>query len=103
MSIMYSHFRRIARHWFSKVWVPHNRTISAARDISLKSIEDEYLALPSQERFGLTRDEISEIDAIPASPLHSYTCVFRWYMILVYIYIQAQQNGHQHQSKCETH
>ena len=63
---------------------PINRTISAARDIFASVDKDEFLALPSQERFGLTHEPLSEIETIPASPLHSYTCVFRWYMTLVY-------------------
>ena len=63
---------------------PINRTISAAKEIFATVDKDEYLALPSHERFGLTHEPLSEIDVISASPLHSYTCVFRWYMTLVY-------------------
>ena len=63
---------------------PINRTISAARDIFASVDKSEYLALPSKERFGLTHEPLSEIETIPASPLHSYTCVFRWFMTLVY-------------------
>ena len=63
---------------------PINRTISAARDIFASVDESEYLSLPSQQRFGLTHEPLSEIETIPASLLHSYTCVFRWFMTLVY-------------------
>ena len=63
---------------------PINRTISAARDIFASVDKTEYLSLPSQERFGLTHEPFSEIETIPGSPLHSYTCVFRWFMTLVY-------------------
>ena len=63
---------------------PINRTISAARDIFASVYKTEYLSLPSQERFGLTHEPLSEIDTIPASPLQTYTCVFRWFMTLVY-------------------
>ena len=63
---------------------PINRTVSAAREIFFSVNKDEFLSLPSQERFGLTHEPLSDIDIIPASPLHSYTCVFRWFMTLVY-------------------
>ena len=36
------------------------------------------------ERFGLTDKPISTIDINSASPLHSYTCIFRWFNLLVY-------------------
>ena len=35
---------------------PINRTISAARDIFASVDKNEYLSLPSQERFGLTHE-----------------------------------------------
>ena len=63
---------------------PINRTISAARDIFASVDKTEYLSLAFQERFGLTHEPLSEIETIPASPLHSCTCVFRWFMTLVY-------------------
>ena len=63
---------------------PINRTITAAKEIFSYIDEEEYLSLPSKERFGLTHQPVSDIDVISASPLHSYTCVFRWYMLLVY-------------------
>ena len=63
---------------------PMNRTISAAKEIFSQVDRDEFLSLPSQKRFGLINELVSDIDVISASPLHSYTCVFRWFMILVY-------------------
>ena len=63
---------------------PINRTISAAKEIFLSVEKDEFLSLPSHERFGLTHEPISDIDVIFASPLHSYTCIFRWFMTLIY-------------------
>ena len=56
---------------------PINRTISSAKEIFTTVDTDEFFFLPSQQRFGLTHKPISEIDIIPASPLHTYTCVFR--------------------------
>ena len=63
---------------------PMNRKISSAREICSSVEKEDYLLLPSQQRFGLTHEPISEIDIIPASPLHTYTCVFRWCMLLIY-------------------
>ena len=63
---------------------PINRTITAAKEIFSYVDEEEYLSLPSKERFGLTHQPVSDINVISASPLYSYTCVFRWYMLLVY-------------------
>ena len=46
--------------------------------------EEEFLKLPSEKRYGLTHLPMSNIDILSASPLHSYLCVFRWFMLLVY-------------------
>ena len=64
---------------------PINRTITDARQL-FSDIEDteSFFALPSSERFGLTDIPISTIDINSASPLHSYTCIFRWFNLLVY-------------------
>ena len=64
---------------------PINRTITDARQL-FSDIEDtdSFFALPSAERFGLTDKPISTIDINSASPLHSYTCIFRWFNLLVY-------------------
>ena len=40
--------------------------------------------LPSTERFGLTDLPISTIYINSASPQQSYTCIFRWFNLLVY-------------------
>ena len=63
---------------------PINRTITAAKEIFSDVDEEEYLSLPSKERFGLTHQPVSDINVNSASPLHSYACFFRWYMLLVY-------------------
>ena len=63
---------------------PINRNISSALDIFSVVDPEEFFSLPSKERFGLTHQPLSDKDIISASPLHTYTCVFRWFMILVY-------------------
>ena len=40
--------------------------------------------MDSDSRFGLTHPQGSDINILPASPLHSYLCVFRWFMLLLY-------------------
>ena len=64
---------------------PINRTISDAIQLfgELEDIES-FFALPSNERFNLTHLPISTVNIIAASPLHSYTCIFRWFNLLVY-------------------
>ena len=71
---------------------PINRTISAARSIFDSVDTEDFLSLPSKQRFGLTHEPLSNIDIMPASPLHTYTCVFRWFMLVVY---------HLHSGTCE--
>ena len=63
---------------------PINRSISAARELFETVNKVEFLALPSNDRFGITHEPISDIDIICSSPLHAYTCIFRWFMTLVY-------------------
>ena len=46
--------------------------------------EEEFLKLPSKMRFGLTHPPVSDIDVVSVSPFHSYLCVFRWFMLLIY-------------------
>ena len=62
-----------------------NRSISDAKLIFYSVDREDFLSLPSNERFGLTHDQISNIDIISASPLHSYTCIFRWFMLVIYL------------------
>lgn len=62
---------------------PINRSISSAKDIFSIVDEEEYLAFPSPQRHGLTHQPLSSIDIIPASSLHTYLCVFHWYMLLI--------------------
>ncbi|KAI6659736.1 hypothetical protein LOD99_10705 [Oopsacas minuta] len=45
---------------------------------------ESFFALSTNERFKLTHQPISEINMHPASQLHSYTGVFRWFNLLVY-------------------
>ena len=60
---------------------PINRTISAARDIFASVDKTEYLSLPSQERFGLTHEPLSEIQYLLLLSIHTHV-----YFV----------NGHQH-------
>ena len=63
---------------------PINRSISSAKDNFSIVDEEEYLALPSPQRHGLIHQPLSSIEIITASPLHTYRCVFHWYMLLIY-------------------
>ena len=45
---------------------------------------ESFFSLPSNQRFNLTHQPISTTDINSASPLHSYTCVFRWFNLLIY-------------------
>ena len=63
---------------------PINRSISAAKEIFDSVNKEEFLSLASNDRFGLTHEPVSDIDILCASPLHAYTCIFRWFMTLVY-------------------
>ena len=57
---------------------PINRTITDAAQIFLEIDDtDSFFALPSNDRFNLTHKPISTINITTASPLHSYTCIFR--------------------------
>ncbi|KAI6656048.1 hypothetical protein LOD99_1782 [Oopsacas minuta] len=64
---------------------PINRNISDAIQLfgELEDI-DAFFSLPTIQRFNLTHQLLSTIDILPASPLHSYTCIFRWFNLLVY-------------------
>ena len=63
---------------------PINRTITDSRQFSDIKDTDSFFALPFTERFGLTDIPISTIDINSASPLHSYTRIFRWFNLLVW-------------------
>ena len=63
---------------------PINRNISDAIDLFNFVDKEEFLALPSIERLGITHEPVSDKNIMSASPLHSYTCIFRWFMLLVY-------------------
>ena len=63
---------------------PINRSITSAKELFQSVNEVEFLSLSSNDRLGLTHQPISDIDIICSSPLHSYLCIFRWFMILVY-------------------
>ena len=64
--------------------IPINSIISDAVDMfgEMEDIESFFL-LASNQRFNLTHQPISPIDINSASPLHSYTCVFRWFNFLI--------------------
>ena len=64
---------------------PINRTITDAIQLfgELEDIKG-FLSLPSNDRYNLTHQPISKVNIIAASPLHSYTCIFRWFNLLVY-------------------
>ena len=64
---------------------PINRTIIDAIQLfgELEDIE-EFFALPSKERYNSTHQPISKVDIIAASPLHSHTCILKWFNLLVY-------------------
>ena len=60
---------------------PINRTITAAHEIFSSVDKEQFLALPSTQRFGLTHEPLSNIDVISASPLHS--CIFSGFCALL--------------------
>ncbi|KAI6651099.1 hypothetical protein LOD99_5449 [Oopsacas minuta] len=64
---------------------PINRNISDAIQLfgELEDI-DAFFSLPTNQRFNLTHQPLSTMGILPASPLHSYTCIFRWFNLLVY-------------------
>ena len=63
---------------------PINRHIHDAIDIFNDVNVEEFLKMDSNSRFGLTHPPISDKDILAISPLHSYLCVFRWLMLLIY-------------------
>ena len=64
---------------------PINRFIDAAKELfNDVSSHEQFLKLDSRSRYGLTHPPISDKDILPASPLHSYLCVFRWLMLVIY-------------------
>ena len=63
---------------------PINRHIADAKELFNYVDRDEYLSLPHADRLGMTHEPLSDINILSASPLHSYTCVFHWFMFLVY-------------------
>ena len=71
-----------------KQGIPINRSIDSAIEIFAEVDEDDFLSLPSNERFGLTHKPLSEENILSASPLHGNLRVFGWFMQLVY-HIQA--------------
>ena len=62
---------------------PINRKIQDARALFEEVDEDDFLSLPTNERFNLTHKPISEKDIISASPLHAYLRTFGWFLLLV--------------------
>ncbi|KAI6658404.1 hypothetical protein LOD99_15206 [Oopsacas minuta] len=62
---------------------PINRTIRDALDVFDEVDEEEFLSLPTNQRFNLTHKPISEKDIISASPLHAYLRTFSWFLLLI--------------------
>ena len=64
---------------------PINRHVSDAIEL-FGEVEDvgHFLSLPTIQRFNFTHEPISTIDINSASPLHAYTCIFRWFNLLIY-------------------
>ena len=65
---------------------PINRHISDAIELfgEFEGSTGSFFNLPSKERCNITHEPLSTINIIPASPLHSYTCIFRLFMLLGY-------------------
>ena len=64
---------------------PINRFIDDAKNLfNDMSNHEEFLKLDSKSRYGLTHPPLSEKDILAVSPLHSYLCVFRWLMLVIY-------------------
>ena len=63
---------------------PINRSIESFKEIFNEADENEFLTRAPAERFNVTHTLTSEINIIPASPLHGYLRVFSWLMNLVY-------------------
>ena len=59
---------------------PINRDISDSIEL-FEELEDKetFFKEPSHDRINLSHEPISTINITPASPLHSYTCIFRWF------------------------
>ncbi|KAI6659668.1 hypothetical protein LOD99_14591 [Oopsacas minuta] len=75
---------------------PINRSITSAKELFQSVNEVEFLSLSSNDRLGLTHQPISDIDVICSSPLHSYLCIFRWFMTLVYHLQSGEGSDHHH-------
>ena len=65
---------------------PINRHISYAIQLfeEFEGSNESFYKLPSNQRFNLTHEPIYNINIVPASPLHAYTCIFRWFNVLIY-------------------
>ena len=61
-----------------------NRHIHDAIEIFNDVNVEDFLKMDSNSRFGFTHPPISGKDILAISPLHSYLCVFRWLMLLIY-------------------
>ena len=70
---------------------PINRSIESAFQIFEDVDEDEFLSLPSKDRFGITHKPLSDENILSASPLHGYLRVFGWLMQLVYHLLSGEE------------
>ena len=69
-----------------KCGFPMDCTISDIKQtiIQLTSGGRELMTYKSNERFGITHEPASDIDVVPAAPLHSYLRILDWILNLMY-------------------
>ena len=89
-----SNFKELKDLEMVRDWFPINRQISDSIGLLNFVDREEYLSLPSSDRLGITHEPVWNKNILPASPLQSYTCVFRWYMLLIYHLQSGKISGH---------
>ena len=67
-----------------RVGFPKNSHISDAKDLFSFAEKKEFLLRLHEDRLGITHEPVSDLNILSASPLLSYTCLFYWFMLLVY-------------------
>ena len=76
MPTLHSYLRTTTRPRVDRIWIPMNRTISAAKETFATVDNNEYLDTPSHERVGLAHEHLSEVNAISHlrfTPIHVYS------------------------------
>ena len=63
---------------------PINRSISLALKIFNEVDENEFISLPSKDRFGITHKPLLDENILSAFSLYGYLRIFRWFMQFVY-------------------